>query len=194
MRRIILLITFVIPILCFSQKNEKQISQVDFIANSNEVYSIRMRQNFADHIIQLMARVRQLETGEFFVGYVIPLDSFGIIVPSFGLGYNPSIKEFDILARAEYRNPTNWGIIRVTYGSNGFTRHGVSTSLMLNVFEPRYRIGVATNNEHIGPRLEALISLDKTSKKTARAAISYLDDTIVLSLRIRFGGTFKKEL
>ncbi|MCA9351932.1 hypothetical protein KC866_00875 [Patescibacteria group bacterium] len=197
MRKTFLLLLLCISFIGFSQEkpaHEKIISRVDILANTNNVHTVRYRQTIGGFDFQTMFRIRDFETGEVFIGYIMFIGERAFIVPSIGVRYDPISDNFDELIRCEIRVPFTEGIARFNYGSTNLTSHGVSTSIVFNIMGHFIRGGISSNNEHIGPQLELRFTGGKRWNNIRLSSTYLSNNEFVVGLLISIGGTYTQPL
>ena len=197
MRKTFLLLLLCISFIGFSQEkpgNEKIVSRVDILANTNNVHTVRYRQTIGGLNFQTMIRIRDFETGELFLGYMMFIGDRAFIVPSIGVRYDPASDSFDELVRLEVRIPFTEGIARFNYGSTNLTSHGVSTSIVFNIMGHFIRGGISSNNEHIGPQLELRFTGGKRWNNIRLSSTYLSNNEFVVGLLISIGGTYTQPL
>jgi hypothetical protein len=125
---------------------------------------------------------------------LFPLSENTFITGMIGQEYHYETQEWNSLLGASFRSVFKYGIVRINYGSNWVDVHGVSSTLMYNAFGPLIRVGVATNNELIGPRTELQFSFGKKSNKKIRIHATYFpkEGRWDYGIRIRFRDWFPK--
>lgn len=193
MRIITLLLSlFLLPLIGFSQE-EPRLSRIDFSGNTNEIVTIRLQQTLSFGDIQAMIRFRDFETMQAFIGKIVYIGEQSFIVPSIGFEYNPERDAVAQILRLDLRTMVDFGIIRIVYGSNNFTDHGVSTNFMMDMMGHFIRFGIASNNQYVGPRFEVTVPIKKQRIQNLQLTMTYLSNgNLTFGLRYQIGGKYIK--
>ncbi|MFT6361225.1 MAG: hypothetical protein ACJAV6_000169 [Candidatus Paceibacteria bacterium] len=190
----IILTSIIILQTCFgfSQEEPKEkISEVSFFV-LNTLVGARFRQTLWNQDMQVNARVRNREMFEVFLGRMIYLKRNTFAVVSVGFRNSLENRSIDELVRIEVRSQPSWGRIRVNYGLTNFSESGVSASVVHDIMGHFIRAGIASNNEHFGPRFEVFFPLSrKNNQRDLRCQITVLSDgNVSAGCRLRLGGSY----
>jgi hypothetical protein len=195
MRKIILCIAVGISFFGFSQEKPfEKISQFDIQLKWNQA-QLRLDQTIGNikYPFRFEGTVR-FQRADMLIGMTFPLGKQTFIACRIGQEYFYTSDEWNSLLGVSFRSIFRYGIIRVDYGSNWIDSHGVSTSLMYNLIGPLVRIGVASNNEYVGPRTELQLGFGENRKKKVRLHVAYFpkENRFDYSVRVRFKDWFPK--